>query len=72
MHGRPNFVASSVSLFECIGKPEPGTIFHIFMLTTRRTRRFSASSQLKWHAGRCRRVSAAWSRPGPSFINTSF
>ena len=72
MRGCPNFAASSVSLFECIGKPEHGTTIHIFMLTTRRTRRYSASSQLKWHAGSYRRVSDASSRLGPSFTNQSF
>jgi hypothetical protein len=54
MRGCPNFAASSVLLFECIAKPVRGTIRHIFMLTIRRMRLFSASSQLKWHAGRYR------------------
>lgn len=72
MRGCPNFAASSVSLFECIGKPEHGTIIHIFMLTTRRTQRYSALSQSKWRAGRYRRVSGASWRPGPSFTNKNF
>jgi hypothetical protein len=34
--------------------------------------RFSASSLLKWHAGRYRHGSAASSKPGPNFTNKSF
>ncbi len=67
-----NYVASSVSLSECIGRPGSGTTRHIFTHTIRSTRRSLALSQLRWHAGCYRRGSAAWSKLGPSFTSMSF
>jgi len=62
-----NYVTSSVSLSECIGRSGSGTTRHTFMHTIRSTQRFLALSQLKWHAGCYRRGSAASSKLGLSF-----
>ena len=57
-----NYVTSSVSLSECIGRSGSGTTRHTFMHTIRSTQRFLALSQLKWHAlpTRQRRLVEAW------------